>query len=200
MTSGTGYAIEGKIGEVLEVDVPKKGVQWGKYLRVKVNIDTMRKIVKGKKVCIEGNSGRWVFFKYERLPNFCYRCSILDHGEKECLKSMPREENGEKGNAQYGPWLKGESGRRANRENDSTDEGNGLNDKHRDEGAVRETRILPRKNMVLERQTGVDGKMVAGKSQSLGHSPRPCTEVTGAGGENPEVLHENGKAKSKEEK
>ena len=99
MTSGTGYAIGGKIGEVLEVDVPEKGVQWGKYLRVKVNIDTMRKIVKGKKVCIEGNSGRWVFFKYERLPNFCYRCNMLDHDEKECLESMPREENGEKGNA-----------------------------------------------------------------------------------------------------
>ena len=64
MTSGTGYAIEGKIGEVLEVDVPKKGVQWGKYLRVKVNIDTTRKLVRGKKVCIEGNSGRCVFFKY----------------------------------------------------------------------------------------------------------------------------------------
>ena len=91
-------------------------------------------------------------------------------------------------------------GRQAHRENDSTDEGNGLNNKHRDEGAIREMRILPRKNMVPERQTGVDSKMVARKSQSLGHSPRPCTEATGAGGENPEVLHENGKANSKEEK
>ena len=64
MTSGLSYVIIGKIGEVLEIDVPKKGVQWGKYLRVKVNIDTTRKLVRGKKVCIEGNSGRWVFFKY----------------------------------------------------------------------------------------------------------------------------------------
>ena len=66
---------------------------------------------------------------------------MLDHGEKECLESMPREENGGKGNAQYRPWLRGEPGRRANRENDSTDERNGLNNKHRDEGAVREMRI-----------------------------------------------------------
>ena len=91
-------------------------------------------------------------------------------------------------------------GRQANRENDSTDEGNGLNNKHRDEGAIREMRVLPRKNMVPERQTGVDSEMVARKSQSLGHSPRPCTEATGAGGENLKVLHENGKANSKEEK
>ena len=41
-----------------------RGVQWGKYLRVKVNIDTTRKLIRRKKVCIEGNSGRWVFFKY----------------------------------------------------------------------------------------------------------------------------------------
>ena len=46
-----------------------------------------------------------------------------------------------RGNAQYGLWLRGEPGRRANKENDSTDEGNGLNNKHRDEGAVREMRI-----------------------------------------------------------
>ena len=200
MTSGTDYVIGGKIREVLEVDVPEKGVQWGKYLRVKVNIDTTRKIMRGKKVCIKGNSERWVFFQYERLPNFCYRCGMLDHGEKECLESMLKEENGEKGNAQYGLWLRGELGRQANRENDSTDEGNGLNNKHRDEGAIREMRILSRKNMVSERQTGVYSKTVAGKSRSLGHSPRPCIEVTGAGGENPEVLHENGKVKSKEEK
>ena len=41
---------------------------------------------------------------------------MLDHGEKKCLKSMPREENGEKGNAQYGLWLRGELGRRANKD------------------------------------------------------------------------------------
>nr|XP_023884702.1 uncharacterized protein LOC111996887 [Quercus suber] len=50
MTSGTGYAIGGKIGEVLEVDTPEKGVQWGKYLRVRVNFDTTRKLVRGKKL------------------------------------------------------------------------------------------------------------------------------------------------------
>ena len=75
-----------------------------------------------------------------------------------------------------------------------------MNDKHKDEGAVREMRTLPRKNMVLKRQTGVDDEMVVGKSRSLEHSPRLYTEATEAGGENPEVLHENGKVKFKEEK
>lgn len=28
------------------------------------------------------------FFKYERLPNFCYQCGMLDQREKDCLEKM----------------------------------------------------------------------------------------------------------------
>ena len=72
-----------KIGRVLNVDVPEKGVQWGKYLRVRVRVDATKKLVRGKKVTIEGGGSRWVFFKYERLPNFCYQCGRLDQGVKD---------------------------------------------------------------------------------------------------------------------
>ena len=54
------------------MDVPENGVQWGKYLRVRVSVDATKKLVKGKKVTIEGGEAKWVFFKYEWLPNFCY--------------------------------------------------------------------------------------------------------------------------------
>ena len=146
MTSGTGNAIGAKIGEVLEVDVPENGVQWGKYLRVRVSVDTTKKLVRGKKINIEDCGSRWVYFKYERLPNFCYRCGMLDHGEKECLEQAPVEESGEKGNAQYGPWLRGEPGRRANKEVESTGEGGRPNNKHRVEGSERGMRNQPGKS------------------------------------------------------
>ena len=99
MNSETGYDIGAKIGEVMEVDVPKKGVQWGKYLRVRVNIDTSKKLVRGKKVSIEGSDGRWVYFKYKRLPNFCYWRGMLNHGEKECLEKEQVKDSGGRGNA-----------------------------------------------------------------------------------------------------
>ena len=49
------------------------------YLRVRVKIDVTKKLVRGKKVMIEGGEQRWINFRYERLPNFCYRCGLLNH-------------------------------------------------------------------------------------------------------------------------
>ena len=36
MTRETGMEIGAKIGMVLDIDVPEKGVQWGKFLRVRI--------------------------------------------------------------------------------------------------------------------------------------------------------------------
>ncbi|KAK7852623.1 hypothetical protein CFP56_038545 [Quercus suber] len=83
MTRKPRYEIGLKIGVVLDVDVLEKGVQWGKFLRVRIHLDATTKLIRGKKVSIEKGESRWVFFKYEHLPNFYYRCGRLDHGEKD---------------------------------------------------------------------------------------------------------------------
>lgn len=51
---GNGHLIGSTIGEVLEVDVSEIGVQWGKCLRVRVQMDVTKKLVRGKRVTIEG--------------------------------------------------------------------------------------------------------------------------------------------------
>ena len=112
MTRESGLEIGGKIGRVLDVDVPEKGVQWGKYLQVRVSIDVTKKLVRGKKVTIEGGEAKWVFFKYERLPNFCYQCGRLDHGVKECKERTSTENRAGDEGMQYGAWLRGEPRRR----------------------------------------------------------------------------------------
>ena len=53
-TNETGQAIGSKLGEVMAVDGSELGVHWGKYLRVRVKIDVTKKLVRGKKVMIEG--------------------------------------------------------------------------------------------------------------------------------------------------
>ena len=78
-TRETGKAIGASLGQVLDVDVEDTGVQWGRCLRVRVEIDVTRKLIRGRKINIEKEEARWVQFKYERLPNFCYRCGLLEH-------------------------------------------------------------------------------------------------------------------------
>ena len=95
----------------MEVDVTKLGVQWGKYLRVRVQLDVTKKLIRGKKIVVEGGEQRWISFKYERLPNFCYRCGMLSHGLRDCpegkVEALP-----EISALQYGAWLRGKVPRR----------------------------------------------------------------------------------------
>ena len=112
----TGYVIGSTIGEVLEVDVAETGVQWGQCLRVRVQVDVMKKLVRGKKVTIERGEGRWVQFKYESLPNFCYHCGILSHVLKECTEVKNNGGRPDLKTLQYGAWLRGEVMRKSIRE------------------------------------------------------------------------------------
>lgn len=78
---------------------------------VRVKIDVTKKLIRGKKIRFENDNHRWVFLKYERLPNFCYIYGKLGHGGKECKESgLP---NGGKGevNYQYVAWHRGEPGK-----------------------------------------------------------------------------------------
>ena len=96
-----GWAIGSKLDEVLEVDVSESRVQWGRCLHVQVRIDVTKRLVCGKKITIEEREGRWVQFKYERLPNFCYRCGLLSHALKDCLEFGKCNTLGENEELQY---------------------------------------------------------------------------------------------------
>ncbi|KAL0002242.1 hypothetical protein SO802_016023 [Lithocarpus litseifolius] len=111
-TRETGRAIGASMGEVLDIDVVESGVHWGKFLRVRVLIDVTKKIVRGKRIVIEGGEQRWVAFKYERLPNFCYHFGLFSHGLKECDEKNGVDEHVDLSKLQYGAWLRGEAKRR----------------------------------------------------------------------------------------
>ena len=114
MTKEIGRTIGSKLGEVMEVDVSDSGVHWGRCLRVRVHIDVTKRLVRGKKITIEGGEGRWVQLKYERLPNFCYRCGFLNHTLKDCSEPSEQTAVGGDEELQYRAWLRGEFVRRSN--------------------------------------------------------------------------------------
>lgn len=47
---------------------------------------------------------KWVFFKYEQLPTFCYSCGYLGHLMKDCAKTTDEDEDSDHG-LQYGDWF-----------------------------------------------------------------------------------------------
>ena len=96
----------------MQVDVSDSGVQWGKYLQARVKMDVTKKLVRGKKITIEGGESRWVHFKYERLPNFCYRCGLLSHVIRDCSESVGSNYQTDESQMQYGAWLRGEPSKR----------------------------------------------------------------------------------------
>ena len=87
-TKETGWVSGSSLGTVMEVDVPDSRVHWGKCLRVRIWIDATKKLIRGKRITIEGSESKWVQFKYERLPNFCYRCGLLNPALKDCPASI----------------------------------------------------------------------------------------------------------------
>ena len=95
----------------MEVDVTESGVQWGKYLRVRVQLDVTKKLIREKKIAVKGGEQCWIAFKYERLPNFCYKCGMLSHGLRDCPEGKV-EALSELPALQYGAWLRGEVLRR----------------------------------------------------------------------------------------
>ena len=114
-TKETGWVIGSSLGNVMEVDVLDSGVHWGKCLRVWVRIDATKKLIRGKRITIEGSESRWVQFKYERLPNFCYRYGLLNHALKDCPASSGNGRTVEEG-LQYGAWLRGDPYGRSQKE------------------------------------------------------------------------------------
>lgn len=105
-TRDAGLSIGGILGKVEKVDVGDNGVNLGCFLRIRVTLDISQPLIRGRMVRMGGSDSRWVEFKYERLPVFCYLCGRLDHDEKECIEWIRRAVPLKAEDKQYGPWLR----------------------------------------------------------------------------------------------
>jgi len=108
MNTVTGKAIGDKVGKVLEIATDADGSAVGSYLRVKVQVDIRKPLIRG--VTLEKDTGGgdlWCPITYEFLPNFCYECGLLGHLEKECDDSVGKEHA-----KQFGDWLRASPSRR----------------------------------------------------------------------------------------
>ncbi|KAK6140252.1 hypothetical protein DH2020_026050 [Rehmannia glutinosa] len=71
------------IGSFIALDVDSEGLAIGRFLRIRVNLDISKPLRRVIKASLNGTD--YILpIKYERLPNFCYFCGIIGHGDREC--------------------------------------------------------------------------------------------------------------------
>ena len=93
------------LGQVTPCENPNKLVG-GDFLRVHVEIDVSKPLYRGRRVALDDNNERWISFKYEKLPNFCYWCSLISHDKKDCDLWLARKDTRNIEPMKYGPWLR----------------------------------------------------------------------------------------------
>lgn len=125
MNGESAEEIGNNIGQFVEADTAMDGNAIGRFMRIKIRMRIDKPLMrgftleeeeeeggqqkkkKGKGAEDEDEDGEWCRFEYEYLPNVCYTCGIIGHGEKDCAIKLKK---GEK--QQFGKWLKAEFGQR----------------------------------------------------------------------------------------
>ena len=105
MNTIVGNHIAKEIGVSLVIDTPKSGLAWGPFLMIRVDVDITKPLMRGKMISIEEMEDVWVFFKYERLPTFYYRCGILGHQDCGCQGINKGRFHTNDDVLEFGPWL-----------------------------------------------------------------------------------------------
>ncbi|XP_010678228.1 uncharacterized protein LOC104893789 [Beta vulgaris subsp. vulgaris] len=94
-------AIAGSLGLVLNIDLDDLGLE--KFCRVKVLLNVYKPLRRKQKIRRKDGKVSSIEYKYERLPNFCFRCGVMGHSDKDCHDATYDEDDQELG---WGTWLK----------------------------------------------------------------------------------------------
>jgi hypothetical protein len=111
MTKGVATRIGESRGQVEDVDIAGEGVGWGRCLHIRVILNVMQPLERGRALELEGKTS-WVPFKYEKLPQFCFNCGCLVHGERGCPVQKPTRLSTVEGIKQWSTWLRAEEPKR----------------------------------------------------------------------------------------
>lgn len=90
MSSRNSQIIANKIGKLIGVEVPTKGMLlFRSFLRLRVEIDVTQPLPRGFFMSWKGAqpsilAGTWVDFKYEHLLDFCYDCGRIGYDRDAC--------------------------------------------------------------------------------------------------------------------
>ncbi|GLT62548.1 hypothetical protein SLA2020_351780 [Shorea laevis] len=90
MSSEIGFKIGSSVGVVEEVDVVEEGVDWGEFLRVRINLDLSKPLSRGRMLKLLNNSV-WVAFSMRSYQSFAFDAESFGM----TLRAVCRREGGE---------------------------------------------------------------------------------------------------------
>ncbi|WJX85442.1 hypothetical protein P8452_67896 [Trifolium repens] len=103
----------GQVEDAAIYDFPDKA----RIIKIKVHIDTNQPIKPGIFIGNAKDGIKWIDFRYENLPMFCFLCDYIGHNDSNCEQQITTKEEGEIN--PRGPWLRATSyGRRINDKRD----------------------------------------------------------------------------------
>ncbi|KAF4383100.1 hypothetical protein F8388_009131 [Cannabis sativa] len=97
-----------RMGKLLQANkVRKNGVILNDYLRFQVRLNLAVPLLAGVSLPEYGQKKVWSFFKYEKLPIFCFKCGVIGHVETDCSgkKRMVTVQDG-RNIPLFGSWLR----------------------------------------------------------------------------------------------
>lgn len=97
------HAVGQTFGRVLRSEVKRE------FCRMKVNLDVQRPLRRGGFISVDGWDKKWIAFKYENLPTFCFECGKMGHSVQSCEKLPVQEKEKPMENFQFTNALREES-------------------------------------------------------------------------------------------
>lgn len=90
------------MGRYEDTNLSPDGTGWGKYLRIKVQLDNMKPLLRVMKVNIRGRQSS---SNIKKLPYICFSCGCIGHRERDCEEKYQFDEFSAE-SPKYGNWLR----------------------------------------------------------------------------------------------
>ncbi|KAK1551390.1 hypothetical protein Q3G72_034768 [Acer saccharum] len=107
MTEEIGRFLGSIVGEVVDFDTGDPGSNMTKYIRVRVILEIDKPLRRCLRVDVLGDGVESVMLvKYERLPEFCFRCGLLGHMTKDCPDKPLHSGEAKEEELLFGYWMR----------------------------------------------------------------------------------------------
>ncbi|TXG48304.1 hypothetical protein EZV62_027598 [Acer yangbiense] len=107
MTEDSGNFLGSMIGEVKEVDLIEAKIIGGRIIRVRAVISTTEPLMRSLRVDLLGSGEiTTLLLRYERLQDYCFKCSRLGHSFTDCSEPGPGKEATTEAMARLNVWLR----------------------------------------------------------------------------------------------